>query len=195
MMNNKKGVFCLEISEWFGTMKKKNTVEPILELLHHSPLEVPYIHRDVATKEELNFYLSKWTLKEYKKYPLLYLSFHGAKGELFLSEKSGIIKIDELLKVLEGKCHRKVIHFGACSVFSLEGRILKRIIKMFDALAISGYSSEVDWVTSSVLEMLFLAELQKNALTKSGILAVRKRIKEIAPHLSKKLGFKMVIKD
>jgi len=52
-MKTKKGVFCLEISDWFGSMKKKNTVEPVLELLHHSPLEVRYIHRDVANKEEI----------------------------------------------------------------------------------------------------------------------------------------------
>ncbi len=194
-MKTKKGVFCLEISDWFGSMKKKNTVEPVLELLHHSPLEVRYIHRDVATKEELNFYLGKWTLAEYRSYPILYLAFHGAPGELFLAENSGMINIEELLKILEGKCHKKIIHFGACSVFNLEGRVLKRIISRFDALAISGYSSEVDWVTSSVFEMLFLAELQKNALTKSGILAVKNRIKEIAPHLSKKLGFKMVVKE
>ncbi|NMB99185.1 MAG: hypothetical protein GYA35_02770 [Thermoanaerobaculaceae bacterium] len=72
---------------------------------------------------------------------------------------------------------------------------MKKILTQFDALAISGYSSEVDWVTSSVFEMLFLAELQKNAMTKSGILAVKKRISQITPRLSKKLGFKMVIKD
>jgi hypothetical protein len=190
-----KGVFCLEISDWFGTMKKKNTVEPVLELLHHSPLEVPYIHRDVATKEELNFYLRKWTLAEYKNYPILFLAFHGAPGEIFLAQNNKVIKIDELLKILEERCHKKIIHFGACSVFNLQGRILKRILTRFDALAISGYSSEVDWVTSSVFEMLFLAELQKNAMTKSGILAVKKRINEIAPKLSKTLGFKMVIKD
>lgn len=190
-----KGVFCLEIADWFGTMKKKNTVEPLLELLHHSPLEVPYIHRDVATKDELNFYLKKWTLAEYKNYPILFLAFHGAPGEIFLAQNNKVIRIDELLKILEGRCHKKIIHFGACSVFNLEGRVLKKILTQFDALAISGYSSEVDWVTSSVFEMLFLAELQKNAMTKSGILAVKKRISQITPRLSKKLGFKMVIKD
>ncbi|MCX7829967.1 MAG: hypothetical protein N2445_02765 [Acidobacteria bacterium] len=194
-MNKSKGVFCLEISDWFGSMKKKNTVEPVLELLHHSPLEVPYIHRDVATKEELNFYLKKWTLAEYKCYPILFLAFHGAPGEIFLAQNNKVMSIDELLKILEGRCHRKIIHFGACSVFNLQGKILKRILTRFNALAISGYSAEVDWVTSSVFEMLFLAELQKNALTKSGVIAVKKRIKEIAPKLSKKLGFKMLVKE
>ena len=190
-----KGVFCLEVADWFGTMKKKNTVEPVLELLHHSPLEVPYIHRDVATREELDFYLKKWTLAEYRNYPILFLAFHGAPGELFLAETKKKFKIEELLKILEGKCRKKIIHFGACSVLNLQSRILRKILSSFDALAISGYSAEVDWVTSSVFEMLFLAELQKNALTKSGMMAVKKRIKEITPHISKQLGFKMVIKN
>lgn len=194
-MKKGKGIFCLEISDWFGTMKKKNTVEPVLELLHHSPLEVPYIYRDVATIEELNFYLKKWTLAEYGKYPILFLAFHGAPGKIFLPQSNKAVKIDELLNVLKGKCHRKIIHFGACRVFNLQTNFLKTVLSKFDALAISGYSAEVDWVTSTVFETLFLAELQKNAMTKSGVTAVKNRIKEFTPHLSKKLGFKMVIKN
>ncbi len=194
-MKKGKGIFCLEISDWFGTMKKKNTIEPVLELLHHSPLEVPYIHRDVATKEELNFYLKKWTLAEYRSYPILFLAFHGAPGEIFLAQNNKVIRINELLKILKERCHRKIIHFGACSVLDLKTNVLKKLLSSFGALAISGYSAEVDWITSTVFEMLFLAELQKNAMTKAGANAVKKRIREIAPRLSKKLGFKMVVKN
>jgi hypothetical protein len=81
----KKGIYCLEVGEWFGGMKKKTSVEPILQLLHDSPLAVPYIHRDIATEVEFRYYLRKWTQSKQKEYPILYLAFHGNPGCIYLA--------------------------------------------------------------------------------------------------------------
>ena len=58
MLLYRKGVFCLE-SEWFG-LRSTVTVRPALEFLRTSDYHVPYIHRDVATRAELEHYLRKW---------------------------------------------------------------------------------------------------------------------------------------
>jgi len=192
-----KGIFCLEIGDWYGDMKKRETIRPVLELLHYSLLKVPFIYRDVATQSELNHYLNKWTQNKYKGFPILYMAFHGSPGEILVSEESGRsvrVGFDDLLDVLEGACHGKVIHFGACDTLNAHGSVLNRYLRSFDALAISGYKRQVDWIESSVFEMLYLSELQKNAMTKAGVMAVEKRIKEVVPSLARKLGFRMVVK-
>ena len=75
----RNGIFCLE-GDWWGSLKhsKQSSVKPLLKLLnqYHSD-NVPFIHRDVATRQELEHYLRKWTLKSYQRYPILYLAFHG----------------------------------------------------------------------------------------------------------------------
>jgi len=88
-MGKGKGIYCLEIGEWFGTLKKKIAVEPLLELLKESPLEVPYIHGDVSTYDELCYYLRKWIQIKYDDYPILYLAFHGVPGGITISSESG----------------------------------------------------------------------------------------------------------
>jgi len=87
-----------------------------------------------------------------------------------------------------------VIHFGACSVLNIHGLTVNRYLRESGAAAISGYAKEVGWVASSVFEMLYLAELQENQFTKSGMQAVRVRLGKTAPHLAKTLDFKMRVR-
>ncbi|OGP84702.1 MAG: hypothetical protein A2V87_08910 [Deltaproteobacteria bacterium RBG_16_58_17] len=198
MKKASKGVYCLEIGEWYGDLKKTCTVEPVLDLLMKSPLRVPYIHRDIATRSELRYYLRKWTQVRHKGYPILYLAFHGRPGEIELADENGkskAVTLEDLIPEFAGCCHNRIIHFGACSVMNLHGRTLRKYLHEFGALAISGYASNVDWVKSAVFEMLFLAELQNNALTVAGARAVKKRIQKIAAPLSRDLQFKMIVKD
>ena len=196
-MGRAKGIYCLEVGEWFGSLKKKTSVEPLLQLLEESPLRVPYIHRDIATYGELVFYLNKWTQAKHNDYPILYLAFHGEPGEIALAKQNGrttYLSTEDLFSDLKGRCHKRIIHFGACSVLNIHGHTVNRYLRESCALAISGYTSYVDWVTSSAFDLLFLAQLQSNQMTKSGALAVRKRIGQITPTLSQRLNFRMVIK-
>ena len=59
-----KGIFCLEGS-WDNDLQKPSTIRPILELLRMN-YKIDYIYRDCATKEELEFYLKKWTQTPFK---------------------------------------------------------------------------------------------------------------------------------
>ncbi len=197
MNKGKKGIYCLEVGEWFNSLKEKTSVEPVLTLLHDSLLSVPYIHRDIATGAELRYYLRKWTQSKHKDHPILYLAFHGSPGRIHLSKENGhsmTINTDELFALLKGKCHKRVIHFGACSVLDIHGHKVNRYLRESGAAAISGYANEVDWVPSSAFEMIYLAELQGNQFTKPGMRAVRGRVRKTAPHLAKTLGFRMRVR-
>ena len=192
-----KGIYCLEIGEWYGSLKKKTSVESVLQLLHDSPLEVPYIHRDIATKEELSYYIKKWTQARHDRYPILYLAFHGSPCCIHLYKANGhdtTITIDALFELLKDKCHRRVIHFGSCESLDINGNTINKYLRDSGAVCISGYSESVDWVFSTVFEMWYLAELQLNEFTKSGMEAVKKRLHKQAAYLTKEFKFKMRIK-
>jgi hypothetical protein len=193
-----KGIYCLEIGEWFDSLKRKRSVEPVLQLLCESPMAVPFIHRDIATQGDLTYYLRKWVQGRHKDYPILYLAFHGTRGGIDLFQENGRrlrVSTDKLFEYLSGKCHKRVIHFGACRVLDLHGHTLNRYLRDSGAAAISGYSKDVDWVDSSVFEMFYLAQLQHNQFTRPGLRAVRNRVSKVASGLSRSLRFEMKIKS
>ena len=66
--DQRKGIFCLE-GDWWG-VKDSTTVEPVLRLLETAAdYRVPYIHRDVGTRSEFDFYLKKWKRRSMSRFP------------------------------------------------------------------------------------------------------------------------------
>ena len=106
-----KGIFCLE-GIWDNDLRKRSTVEPILLLLKQR-LGIPYIHRDCATVHEFEFYLSKFIQATYKKYPILYLAFHGKEGSIMFNGRESY-SLDEMSDSLKGKCKKTVIIIFPC---------------------------------------------------------------------------------
>ena len=80
MLIYRKGVFCLE-SEWFG-LRSTVSVRPALELLRSSDYHVAYIHRDVATRAELEHYIRKWFQERHTGVEILWLAIHSRRGLL-----------------------------------------------------------------------------------------------------------------
>jgi hypothetical protein len=194
MKKDTKGIYCLEIGEWMGSAKKMCSMEPMLQLLLQSPQQVPYIHRDIATKPELLFYLKKWTRKQYADYPILYLAFHGSPGGIHLSGENGReVKLDteELLSQLSQKCEKRMVHFGSCGVLNIKESVSGRFLKESGAVAISGYGSDVEWIKSSVVDIMFLSEMQAAKMTKAGVKEAYDRTVEAAPNLIKSLQFRI----
>ncbi len=149
MKQRPKDVYCQEIGDWYGSLKKKNSVESVLQLLHESPLEVPYIYRDIATEEDLSYYINKWTQQRFIDYPILYLACHGSPGRIHLYKANGrdkTITTDDFFELLRGNCHKRIIHFGACKVLDINGNTVNKYLRESGAVAISGYASKVDWV-------------------------------------------------
>jgi len=189
-----KGIFCLE-GIWDNDLRKRSTVEPILLLLKQR-LGIPYIHRDCATVHEFEFYLSKFIQATYRKYPILYLAFHGKEGSIMFNGRESY-SLDEMSDSLKGKCKKTVIIIGSCSTMDIRKQHLKSFLSNTGALAVCGYRNDVDWMRSTAFELLLLSELQHNIFDGRGIKSIAERSNRLAksfrlPDSDKNIDFKMV---
>ena len=187
-----KGIFCLE-GDWEANLKDKSTVEPILRLLEYT-YRAPYIRRDIGTASELEYYLRKWPLKRYANYPVLYLAFHGTKKGIYIPEKKKPLDIEYIGELLEDKCRGRIVHFGSCSTLGIDAWSLKRFLKQTDALAVSGYTEDVDWVSSTAFEIFLFDALQDRAFNCKGLSFIENDLKKRVPGLVKELGFRMKVR-
>jgi len=188
-----RGIFCLEVGDWSNNLQKHPTVHPLLDLLGQPQSGgIRSIYRDVATKEELEFYLRLWLQQRYgKSYPILYLAFHGAQGEIS-GPKGTLVSLDELSAMLEGKCKGRVIHFGSCSTLDLHGNRLNTFLAATQAKAVSGYTKVVDWNLSLLLEILWLQELATHSFRSiAGPQAAEAHVRELIPKICDGQGFRV----
>ena len=189
-----KGVFCLEIGNWYESLTDGTSVKPALKLLATAPSRrAPYIHRDIITEAELVYYLKKWPMQKHTKFPILYLAMHGESGEICLKKENGRdqrIGLDALAEILEGKCHKRIIHFGSCSTLLMHGHQVNSFLKQTGALAVSGFTTTVDWEDSTAFDLIYLSAIQENALTRAGMEAVFKKLKQKVGTLYNELGFR-----
>ena len=95
---------------------------------------------------------------------------------------------------MAGRCRGRVVYFGACGVMATHGNRLNRFVKSTGAVAVAGYREEIDWLESTALDMLALGRLQDTAFTKSSINKFNRELKETAPGLYSRLGFRLVTK-
>ena len=189
-----KGIFCLETYKWYGS-KDESSVEPILELLHKSHKRVPYTRRDVATLEEFTYFLNDYLKPGYNNYPILHLSFHGDDDPpgIILDDKNKKVSLDKLEELIDGRCGDRVIYFGSCSTMNEHGRRLSSFRRGTGALAVCGFRQAVGWLTSAAFETLVLSGLQDVRFTKRGMEQFDRTLKEEAPGLYRKLGFRLVV--
>ncbi|MDQ3190367.1 MAG: hypothetical protein M3Q58_02110 [Bacteroidota bacterium] len=52
------------------------------------------------------------------------------------------------------KANGKIIHFGCCSTLNTDGCALRRFLQKTKALAISGYYKDIDFVESTVFDLM-----------------------------------------
>jgi hypothetical protein len=182
-----KGIFCLE-GIWNSDLQRKSTVQPILNMLEVNS-GIKYIYQDVATIEELEFYLDKWKQLRYRRYPILYLAFHGEHGLLLIGKKK--YTLDRLAEYLERSCSRSILLLASCSTLKTDIRNIKRFLRKTHALAICGYKSEVSWMLAAAFELLVLSALQEIDFTGRGIGAIERRIRSFG-ELFTKLDFTVV---
>jgi hypothetical protein len=194
MASIQKGIFCIEGHWDHHNIEDQSTVLPILDILYKRGY-CGYVHHDCATKSELEFYLQKWNNKTImKKYPILYLAFHGAKGCVFLTQDE-TYTLDDLAMVLEGKCLGKVIYFGSCSTLNIDIRQIKRFLQKTKAIAAIGYKTDIDWIQSAACDLFVFEALQKDRLTTRGINAIYKKIVSDYGNLHKRLDLRIVINE
>lgn len=151
------GIFCLE-GEWNADLRDRVSVEPILRLLETLGI-APSIHRDVATRDELTYYIGKWEQKRYDDFKVLYLAMHGDSGLINLGRDT--FDLDELASLLKGKCAGKAIYFGSCLTLKQDSRRLQQFARTTGAKAVVGYRREVPWLECAAFEVLLLDRLSR----------------------------------
>lgn len=194
LKNRKKGIYCLEGLWDHHDIQDRSTVLPILDLLEKRNY-CDYIYHDCATKEELEFFLNKWSHKSVsEKYPILYLAFHGGEGSIFITNKMKYT-LDELGNYLEGKCFGKVIYFGSCSTFNIDKRLIKNFLEQTEAIAAIGYKTDVDWIQSTACDLFVFEAFQHDKLDSLGIEKIHKKIISDYGNLHRILDLRVVIND
>jgi hypothetical protein len=153
---------CLE-SSWNESVFHPTSVKGFLDALgtlQDPPLQVA--HRFIESARHLAHYTrqpsgSLWTDPHAWDTPIFYLAFHGSPGSI----KSTLEPIDTatLCDAFAGYGgYDCLLYFSACSVLrGVQGRRLGRqLLTASGVHAIIGYTTDVKWMNSLVVDLLFL---------------------------------------
>jgi hypothetical protein len=187
-----KGIFCLE-GYWYGDHRDETSVFPILDLINRYN-KTPFVYHRCATLEEFIFSINRWKTKSFhKKYPFLYLGFHGKVGLIRIGKQE--LTIEDLGELLEDKCAGVVIYFGSCETMKIDKRRLQNFMRNTKTLAILGYKQEVDWIDSTSFDIKLLSYFLKIPFDSVGIKSIKKDILTSYRSQVKELDFRMEIND
>jgi hypothetical protein len=130
----------------------------MLELLERLK-RIEFIHRDVATRAELERYLDRW-ISSTVDYHVIYLAFHGSASGISISDdEDGVVTLDHLGDRLADKLTGCVVHFGSCAVMKGGKERFRRFLGQTGARAITGYDDDVPWIESAALDLIVLGML------------------------------------
>jgi len=157
------GVFCLE-GEWADSLDSRLSVRPLLELLETMGESSGSIHRDVATRAELEYYLRRWIDDASAEYDVAYLAFHGSPGAISLGAED--VTLREIAEIIDGGAKGRTIYFGSCGTLDQPAADLKNFCRQTGARGLVGYTEAVGWSESAAFDLLLLPELLKGASLK-----------------------------
>jgi hypothetical protein len=190
-----RGIFCLE-GDWWGDLNRSSTVKPILKLLGQNPNNtVRFIHRDVGTREELHYYLRKWSQRGRSTYPILYLAFHGKPNHICVGDQrnsNAWVTFDQLASSLGTGLRNRVVHFGSCETLATDKRNIRRFLESTGIEAATGFRNSVDWLESAAFEVLMLDVMLEQSFTPAGVARFERNLRAKANVLARTHGFRMV---
>lgn len=153
------GVFCLE-TPWDDDLRDASTVGPLLAVLEQRRV-IKFIHRDVATRSELEHYLDRWLLKKYADYPIGYMAFHGHRGAIELAAED--YTLDQMGDAFSGRMTGRMLYFGSCATVRITEPAAKRFLRTTGATAVCGYTRSVDWIESASFDLNLIEALTRYA--------------------------------
>jgi len=198
MRRKPHGIFCLE-DDWWRDFNRTSTVGPILSLISQGmQTDVPHVHRDVGTVEELEYYLKRWSQAGSAQYGILYLAFHGRPGSIIVGDrrlKDAEVTLDDLADMLGEGLTDRIVHFGSCETMGVDKRHIRRFLRRTGLVAAAGFKSEVDWLTSAVFDVLLFEAMLRHSLTPRGARAIRARMWDEYRGLCNRLDFRMIVRS
>ncbi len=153
---------CLE-GDWNNDeLFDRTTVQPFLDCLAQlgGPLgSLAVAHRHVEGVESLLRLTTSTLWKDSAVWdcPVYYLAFHGRKGRLSFAHNEAGVGV--LRKAFDGfGAYPHLLYFGACSTLGGESgrRLAASLLEHAGSRAIVGYTREVDWLDSMVVDLIFL---------------------------------------
>jgi len=150
-----KNIACLE-SLWDEDLENRLSVLPILELTARAT-SARFVYLTCNTKAELRHNLK--LLCRRKSYGVLVLAFHGHPGNIKLGGEV-IVSLESLALMMGGRFAGWVVHFSSCSTVKIEEGRLARFVAETKVAMITGFTKEVDWTESAVVDLLLLRWLQ-----------------------------------
>ena len=82
----------------------------------------------------------------------------------------------------------KIIHFGSCNTLATDERKIKQFLEKTQALCVCGFRTDIDFLESSVFDMLLMQKFQEY----KDIKAVDRDLKKNYRKMISKLEFKLV---
>ena len=178
-----KHVFCLE-GDWEQDLRNKSSIGAALDFLQAN-CGIRYIHKNCGTKENLKYYLALWKQRRYRDYTICYLAFHGMPEKIQVGNE--YLNLVELAEILNGSCVDKIIHFGSCNTLDTDAKGIRTFLETTHALCVCGFKTDIDFVESSVFDMLLLQKFQEY----KDMGAVERDLKKNYRKLINKLDFRM----
>lgn len=188
-----KGIFCLE-TEWdFSAHKLKDetAVQPMLDFMkNHNKMD--YVYRRVATRDEFTFYLKQLKKASFKKYEIVYLSFHGQTQRIHLEgeiSNNAELTLLEIAEIANGAFKDKFVHFGSCRTFLGSRFSLEDFKKETGAKLISGYTKSVNYTHSSLMDIAYFNEINNISVKFN---SVENKLDKYYGGLKSELGFRLI---
>lgn len=186
-----KGIICFETGE-FAKYRTENQFAalPLLEFMKRQ-MGIDYIYRQIATRQELEYYLKKIGDKHFQnKFGVVYLSFHGMPENICLSQNGkNNVSFDDLAEMVmpyESFLNRH-IHFSSCETMNCDDAIARRFKRKTGAKTVSGYTETVDSTAAFINELAYFHQI----FLYSTLSTIKKHMADYRNQLSK-LGFTII---
>lgn len=193
-------ILCLE-GDSEADLTSATSVRPMLELLR-DVADVEFVHKDIGTRTELEHYLRRWTTDDssVEQFLTLYIALHGTKKAslsgweraLIISHADdGVVSLRELATMLGDGLAGVVVHLGSCSVLKEEEKLLKDFCRTTGIAALAGYTTDVEWMPSAALDLLFFSSIAPYSRW-SAAAAAWERQAVVTKSLRRSLGFRII---
>jgi len=179
----KKNIFCIEGS-WENDHRSQLSVSKALEFLECVE-QVNIILKQCYNEETLKQLIDDSMQKKYDKYSVLYFAFHGVDGEICVGKRNKTVSLDKIAEMIGDRANGKIIHFGCCNTLSIGKRAINKFLKSTNALAVSGYAKEIDFIRSTVYDLIYFQQCQEFKSIKS----IQNKMKVYHNKLGNELGF------
>lgn len=183
-----KSILVLE-SPWNSQSLKSTSVWPFVSEFANV-IGIKAYHQAFLDKESFLHWVKKYNDEDVPSPKLLYVAAHGDKGRI-----SGLLKGINSLTIsdaLEKSENIRYVHFGSC-LFGKEENLESLLHSAKHLHWVAGYESSVDWIDSTVFDILFWRRMyardEDNKGFKSQTIANDMLSNEI-PGLAKSLAFR-----